>query len=85
MREKSPHHEVSDPKVELIDQQQREVDHLSFILGPTEGFFFLCFTFVYIFSILGVSSAVLHLKRDLHLHVLSHVTGEPCLVEGEVL
>lgn len=30
------HHEVSDPDVELIDQQQREVDHLSAVLG-TKG------------------------------------------------
>lgn len=46
---KLPHHEVSDPKVELIDQQQREVDHLSFILGATEGFhvvFFLYTVFI---------------------------------------
>lgn len=31
------YHEVSDPEVELIDQQQREVDHLSAVLGTKGG------------------------------------------------
>lgn len=43
-----PHHEVSDPKVELIDQQQREVEHLSSIPGTTEVFHVI---FFYILSL----------------------------------
>lgn len=80
------HHEVFEPKVELIDQQQREIDHLSALLGTTGGgvFYIICFldfgkiTF-------EVKCSHLHPKRDLHLNVALHITGEPCLVEGKVL
>lgn len=74
------HHEVSDPEVELIDQQQREIDHLSAVLGTTGGgvFQIKCFNFVFKSCL---KSFHLHLKETYTLMYRLTSLGSPALLK----